>query len=104
MPEPVTDADRPRRLTVDDVAYLIYTSGSTGRPKGVAISHRGLSSFAAEQNARYRVRGRGAHRAFASPSFDAAILELLLAFASARRWSSYRPMCTGHRTGPDAAG
>ena len=81
-PEPVTDADRPRRLTVDDVAYLIYTSGSTGRPKGVAISHRGLSSFAAEQNARYGV-GPGARTVhFASPSFDAAILELLLAFAS----------------------
>ncbi|MXP19851.1 amino acid adenylation domain-containing protein [Gordonia sp. HNM0687] len=81
-PEPITDADRLRPLRVDDPAYLIYTSGSTGRPKGVLVSHRGLSSLAAEQNRRYEVGPGAVTLHFASPSFDASILELLLAFAS----------------------
>ncbi|MEZ5210767.1 amino acid adenylation domain-containing protein [Gordonia sp. (in: high G+C Gram-positive bacteria)] len=80
--QPVTDADRRSPLRVDHPAYLIYTSGSTGLPKGVVITHRGLASFCREQNDRYHV-GPGARTLhFASPSFDASILELLLAFAS----------------------
>ncbi|MDL9936850.1 amino acid adenylation domain-containing protein [Gordonia sp. ABSL1-1] len=80
--EPITDAERIRPLRIDDAAYLIYTSGSTGMPKGVVISHRGLPSFALEQIRRYGV-GPGARTLhFASPSFDAAVLELLLALAS----------------------
>ena len=81
-PDAVTDTDRNRPLTTADAAYLIYTSGSTGLPKGVVVSHRGLASFSAEQIRRYGL-GPGSRTVhFASPSFDAAILELLLAFAS----------------------
>lgn len=81
-PEPVTDTDRIRPLRIDDPAYLIYTSGSTGVPKGVMVSHRGVASLAAEQNRRYEVGPGSRTLHFASPSFDASILELLLAFAS----------------------
>ncbi|MGW5338681.1 non-ribosomal peptide synthase/polyketide synthase [Rhodococcus pyridinivorans] len=81
-PGPVTDADRIRPLRLDHLAYLIYTSGSTGVPKGVAVTHAGLAAFAAEQRARFGVNAHSRTLHFASPSFDASILELLLAVGS----------------------
>ena len=66
----------------DNAAYVIYTSGSTGRPKGVTVSHSGLANFGVEEirrsdtDAPLRVLG------FASPSFDASVLEYLLATMS----------------------
>ncbi|ADG80558.1 Amino acid adenylation domain protein OS=Tsukamurella paurometabola (strain ATCC 8368 / DSM/ CCUG 35730 / CIP 100753 / JCM 10117 / KCTC 9821 / NBRC 16120/ NCIMB 702349 / NCTC 13040) OX=521096 GN=Tpau_3987 PE=4 SV=1 [Tsukamurella paurometabola] len=64
---------------VDDPAYVIYTSGSTGRPKGVVVPHRGLAAMA-DTLVRQHAVGNGARVLhFASPSFDASILELLLA-------------------------
>ncbi|XOZ86368.1 non-ribosomal peptide synthase/polyketide synthase [Nocardia testacea] len=79
----VTDADRVRPLTPANTAYVIYTSGSTGLPKGVVVSHAGLANFSAEQVERYRLTSDSRALAFASPSFDASILELLLAVGSA---------------------
>ncbi len=78
---PITDAERPR-IRISDVAYLIYTSGSTGKPKGVAITHSGIASFAAEQQHRYGVKPHSRTLQFASPGFDASILELILAFGA----------------------
>ncbi|MGB6244385.1 amino acid adenylation domain-containing protein, partial [Gordonia sp. (in: high G+C Gram-positive bacteria)] len=78
----VTDAERIRPLRLDDPAYLIYTSGSTGLPKGVVVPHRGLGAFVAEQRRRFDVRVGDRTLAFASLSFDASILELLLAFGT----------------------
>ncbi|WP_051743155.1 non-ribosomal peptide synthetase [Nocardia carnea] len=81
--EPITDADRVWPLTPESAAYVIYTSGSTGLPKGVVVSHEGLANFSAEQVERYRLSPDSRALAFASPSFDASILELLLAVGSA---------------------
>ncbi|WSJ02086.1 amino acid adenylation domain-containing protein [Nocardia sp. NBC_01329] len=81
--EPLTDVDRVRPLTPANTAYVIYTSGSTGVPKGVVVTHAGLANFSAEQVERYRLGSDTRALAFASPSFDASILELLLAVGSA---------------------
>ncbi|MCW7991522.1 hypothetical protein XF35_41600, partial [Streptomyces platensis subsp. clarensis] len=72
-PDPV---DRPLSL-----AYVIYTSGSTGRPKGVAVPHRGLPPFAADLVERMASGPDAVVSQLASPSFDAMIIEVLLAFA-----------------------
>ncbi|MER7491262.1 non-ribosomal peptide synthase/polyketide synthase [Streptomyces pharetrae] len=71
-----TDADRTAALTVDHPAYVIYTSGSTGTPKGVAVPHRGLAAFAAAAADRYDAGPGDRVLQFASPSFDASVLEL----------------------------
>ncbi|WP_280253294.1 non-ribosomal peptide synthetase [Nocardia abscessus] len=75
----VTDADRVRPVRPEHPAYVIYTSGSTGVPKGVVVTHAGLANFRDEQNARYDVDSDTRALHFASPSFDASILEFLLA-------------------------
>ncbi|WP_408642280.1 amino acid adenylation domain-containing protein, partial [Speluncibacter jeojiensis] len=76
---PITDADRSAPDTIGNRAYLIYTSGSTGIPKGVTISHRGLANLAAEAVRHYRVSASSRTLHFSSPSFDASMLELMLA-------------------------
>ncbi|MGV9674912.1 amino acid adenylation domain-containing protein [Nocardia sp. NPDC003482] len=81
--DPVTYADRLRPLRAEHPAYVIYTSGSTGKPKGVVVTQAGLSSFCDEQRERYRVDGDSRALHFASPSFDASVLELLLAVGGA---------------------
>ncbi|WP_449289762.1 amino acid adenylation domain-containing protein [Nocardia rhizosphaerae] len=80
--DPVTNADRLRSIRAEDLAYLIYTSGSTGLPKGVAVTQAGLAGFTAEQRAKYCVEPASRTLHFASPSFDASMLELLLAAGS----------------------
>jgi amino acid adenylation domain-containing protein/non-ribosomal peptide synthase protein (TIGR01720 family) len=71
-----TDTDRTRPLDPDDPAYVIYTSGSTGTPKGVVVTHRGLAAFSAAEAAHYQVAPGDRVLAFATPSFDASVLEL----------------------------
>ncbi|MFD6273353.1 amino acid adenylation domain-containing protein, partial [Nocardia asteroides] len=81
--EPVTDADRNGAVRTTNTAYMIYTSGSTGLPKGVVVSHTGVANFAAAQVAQFGLGSDARTLAFASPSFDASILEFLLAVGSA---------------------
>ncbi|MBF6247748.1 AMP-binding protein, partial [Nocardia elegans] len=81
-PRPVTDADRRLPLRVAHPAYLIYTSGSTGTPKAVVVTHAGLASLAHEQIQLFGITDTARTLHFSSPSFDASVLELLLAFAA----------------------
>ncbi|BCN49113.1 hypothetical protein RE9416_24140 [Prescottella equi] len=81
-PDTITDADRSAPVRIDNPAYLIYTSGSTGTPKGVTVTHRGLANFAEDERRRYGVRPDSRTLHFSSPSFDASVLELMLAFGA----------------------
>ncbi|MEV0435579.1 amino acid adenylation domain-containing protein [Nocardia sp. NPDC050413] len=77
--EPVCAGERTAQLRPDELAYIIYTSGSTGVPKGVSVTHNGLAGLCAEQVRRFRIDTDSRTLHFASPSFDASMLELLLA-------------------------
>ncbi|MEX2970010.1 non-ribosomal peptide synthase/polyketide synthase [Streptomyces sp. C184] len=71
-----TDQDRRAPLRTGHPAYVIYTSGSTGTPKAVVVTHAGLAGFASAAAARYDVQPGDRVLQFASPSFDASVLEL----------------------------
>ncbi|WP_030677332.1 non-ribosomal peptide synthase/polyketide synthase [Streptomyces sp. NRRL B-1347] len=77
-----TDTDRTAWLTCDHPAYVIYTSGSTGTPKGVVVTHRGLAGFAAAAAEQYAAGPGDKVLQFASPSFDASVLELCVSLLS----------------------
>ncbi|MFH8336566.1 non-ribosomal peptide synthase/polyketide synthase [Streptomyces sp. AM6-12] len=85
------DADRRRPLDLDDAAYVIYTSGSTGTPKGVVVTHRGLAAFSAAEAAHYQVTEGDRVLAFATPSFDASVLELCMSLPHGARLVVPRP-------------
>ncbi|WP_067903435.1 non-ribosomal peptide synthetase [Nocardia vaccinii] len=73
---------RSDRIHPDSPAWLIYTSGSTGLPKGVSVTHRGIADVIATQADRLDVRENSRILQVASPSFDAAVFEALMAFGS----------------------
>ncbi|WP_043732940.1 non-ribosomal peptide synthetase, partial [Nocardia asiatica] len=79
---PIHDHERTRTIQIADLAYLVYTSGSTGKPKGVAVTHSGLSNLADEIRERIGVEEHSRTLHFATPSFDAAILDLLIALGA----------------------
>ncbi|WP_435173467.1 amino acid adenylation domain-containing protein [Gordonia hongkongensis] len=80
--EPIADSERRGVLDVDQPAYLIYTSGTTGTPKGVVVSHRGLADFGAQQVTQYGITPTSRTMHMASPSFDASVLEILMAISA----------------------
>ncbi|MFI6999798.1 amino acid adenylation domain-containing protein [Nocardia sp. NPDC050175] len=79
-PRPLRDSELPRPVRLDNPAWLIYTSGSTGTPKGVSVSHRGVADFVAAQRDLLDLDSSSRVLHVASPSFDASILEALMAF------------------------
>lgn len=81
---PGADALKPRIdpvATADQCAYTIYTSGSTGKPKGVMVSHRNAINLLESMRERPGLDERDVLLAVTSPSFDIALVEMLLALA-----------------------
>ncbi|GAA5083459.1 non-ribosomal peptide synthetase [Chryseobacterium ginsengisoli] len=60
----------------ENPAYVIYTSGSTGTPKGVIISHKSFHNFVQYQANVLELSIHSKTLQFASPSFDAAIIDI----------------------------
>ena len=97
---PVSYSDRIRTLQVAHPAYVIYTSGSTGTPKGVVVTHSGLQNLTDELRTRAGVTAASRVLHFASPSFDASILEWLLVLGAGATMVVAGPHVLG---GPDLA-
>ncbi|WP_410586699.1 amino acid adenylation domain-containing protein [Amycolatopsis sp. lyj-23] len=66
----------------DTLAYVIYTSGSTGRPKGTMVPHRGIAALARAQASELGVGHGSRVLQYASLSFDASLLEVVMALPS----------------------
>ena len=63
------------------LAYVLFTSGSTGQPKGVGIEHRAVTNLFAWCRRAIKLGSGDRFVAVATPSFDIALVELLLPLA-----------------------
>ncbi|MFF3570806.1 amino acid adenylation domain-containing protein [Nocardia jiangxiensis] len=79
----IGDGERRRPLRATNTAYVVFTSGSTGVPKGVSVTHSGTADFVSSLGGAPKRRHTSRVLHFASPSFDASLLEILLAVGRA---------------------
>ncbi|PSR58077.1 non-ribosomal peptide synthetase, partial [Nocardia sp. MDA0666] len=79
--EPIAAHELLRPVRLQNPAWMIYTSGTTGKPKGVVVTHGGIGAIVAAHRRHYRIDSGARVLHASSPSFDASMLELLMAFA-----------------------
>ncbi|MCC6620450.1 MAG: amino acid adenylation domain-containing protein [Deltaproteobacteria bacterium] len=65
----------PRPMDPERLACVFHTSGSTGRPNGVEVTHRGLTNVVLWHRDHHAVTADDRATLFASPAFDASVLE-----------------------------
>ncbi|SHN76723.1 non-ribosomal peptide synthetase [Chitinophaga sp. CF418] len=83
IPElPKSEDNLPLLSGPSDLAYIIYTSGSTGKPKGVMINHAGVVNMVHNELSVFGTSTTDKVLQFASPSFDASVAEIFMAFAA----------------------
>ncbi|HHX14470.1 MAG TPA: amino acid adenylation domain-containing protein, partial [Clostridiales bacterium] len=78
LPDPISNFVA---MEPSDLAYVVYTSGSTGQPKGVEITQSNLLNLVFGMQSLY---ARGAVLSLSNPSFDAFMLESVVALLNAR--------------------
>ncbi|MFA0963319.1 amino acid adenylation domain-containing protein [Roseivirga sp. BDSF3-8] len=76
------DQPLPAPTALYDTAYIIYTSGTTGMPKGVPIRHESIADRIGYHNAYLPVLHDSKVLQFASLSFDASLVEILMPLCS----------------------
>ncbi len=82
VPAEVPAASVSPSVSPENLAYVIHTSGSTGEPKGVQISRGSLANFLDSMARRPGFAAGDRLLAVTTLSFDIAVLELLLPFAT----------------------
>lgn len=83
IPElPVSEDNLRPGTGPSDLAYIIYTSGSTGKPKGVMVNHAGVVNMVHNELSEFGTTAADRVLQFASPSFDASVAEIFMAFAA----------------------
>ncbi|MGW0039220.1 amino acid adenylation domain-containing protein [Gordonia sp. NPDC003376] len=74
--------ERVQPVRAANTAWVVFTSGSTGVPKGVAVTHAGVADYLSSLHVDAEIGAISRVLHFASPSFDASLLEILLAVSA----------------------
>lgn len=78
---------KPKRSSLDALAYVVFTSGSTGTPKGVLVEHRSLAAFTLSDEGSNDCPWTSNRLAWLEYTFDAAIGDIFATLCKGGRLS-----------------